>query len=81
MLYFAFKGYYVAMKKIFTIEKGEGLRLDKFFIKELSEYSRTFLQKLIKQDLISVNGKRAKQSYSLKIGDVVAVEIPEKEEI
>lgn len=69
------------MKKIFTIEDGAGLRLDKFLLKELSEHSRTFLQKLIKQDLISVNGKKSKQSYALKSGDVVSVEIPEKEEI
>lgn len=69
------------MKKIFTIEDGAGLRLDKFLMKELSEQSRTFLQKLIKQDLISVNGKKAKQSYTLKSGDVVSVEIPEKGEI
>lgn len=69
------------MKKIFTIEEGAGLRLDKFLIKELSEQSRAFLQKLIKQDLISVNGKRVKQSYTLKIGDIVSVEIPEKKEI
>lgn len=55
--------------------------MDKFLLRELSDYSRTFLQKIIKQDLVFVNGKKAKQSYILKNGDVVSVEIPEKEEM
>lgn len=64
--------------KIDQIEKGQ--RIDKFLQERFSEYSRAFLQKLIKSGNINVNGKIAKQSYILKEGDVVSAEFPEKKE-
>jgi 23S rRNA pseudouridine1911/1915/1917 synthase len=53
-----------------------GQRLDQFLRGELPEYSRAFLQKLIEQGHVAVNGGPAKASYKVRIGDRVRVEIP-----
>src|SRR5580700_607339 len=53
-----------------------GQRLDQFLRRELPEHSRAFLQKLIEQCDVQVNGRAAKASYSVRMGDKVDVEIP-----
>ena len=53
-----------------------GQRLDQFLRRELPEHSRAFLQKLIEQGHIVVNGGMAKASYKVRAGDKVSVEIP-----
>lgn len=67
--------------KITITENEKGQRVDKFLQKKFSEYSRVFLQKLIKDENIKVIGKTIKQSYVLKEGDVLSIEFPEKEQI
>lgn len=41
----------------------EGLRLDRFLSEELEDHSRSFLQKLIKEGLVTVDGKPVKANY------------------
>jgi 23S rRNA pseudouridine1911/1915/1917 synthase len=53
-----------------------GLRLDQFLRRELPEHSRAFLQKLIEQGDVRVNGKPSKPSHAVRAGDEVGVEIP-----
>lgn len=53
-----------------------GQRLDQFLRQELPEHSRAFLQKLIEQGHVVVNGGTAKASYKVRAGDKVNVEIP-----
>jgi len=53
-----------------------GLRLDQFLRQELPEHSRAFLQKLIEQGHVVVNGGAVKASYKVRAGDKVRVEIP-----
>jgi 23S rRNA pseudouridine1911/1915/1917 synthase len=53
-----------------------GLRLDQFLRRELPEYSRAFLQKLIEQGDVRVNGQPSKASHTVHAGDKVDVEIP-----
>jgi 23S rRNA pseudouridine1911/1915/1917 synthase len=53
-----------------------GQRLDQFLRQELPEHSRAFLQKLIEQGHIVVNGGAVKASYKVRVGDKVRVEIP-----
>jgi 23S rRNA pseudouridine1911/1915/1917 synthase len=53
-----------------------GQRLDQFLRQELPGHSRAFLQKLIVQGDVRVNGRAAKASYKVRAGDDVAVEIP-----
>ncbi len=66
--------------KIKADEKGD--RLDVFLSEseELEGRSRSFIQKLIKEGKISVNGKMKKAKYSVKPGDEIEVEIEEEEE-
>ena len=55
----------------------DGERLDKFLGRSLAEHSRTFLQKLIADGLVAVNGAAArKPALRLAAGDSVAVRIP-----
>lgn len=55
----------------------EGLRLDQFLARMLAAQSRSYLQKLIRQGNILVNGKTRKPSYDVNAGDEVAVVLPE----
>ena len=57
-------------------EDTRGLRLDRFLQTELSGHSRAFLQKLIEQGRVLVNGKLSKPSHRMRLGDNVSVEIP-----
>jgi len=61
----------------FTVsEAATGLRLDQFLRRELPEHSRAFLQKLIEQGDVRVNGKPSKPSHTVHTGDEVGIEIP-----
>ncbi|MBP9997296.1 MAG: RluA family pseudouridine synthase [Lachnospiraceae bacterium] len=59
----------------------EGIRLDKYItLNTESIISRSFLQKLIKSDLVKVNFKPQKASYLVKSDDVIEFEIPDPQE-
>jgi 23S rRNA pseudouridine1911/1915/1917 synthase len=53
-----------------------GVRLDKFVGDGCPELSRTYAQKLIAAGFITVNGRPAKSSLKLSVGDKVAVSVP-----
>ena len=59
----------------------EGLRLDRFLSEELEDHSRSFLQKLIKEGLVTVDGKPVKANYRLSAGQQVSVQVREPEEV
>lgn len=54
----------------------EGLRLDQFLAQMLTAQSRSYLQKLIRQGNILVNGSVKKPSYDVKEGDEIIVTLP-----
>lgn len=54
-------------------------RLDKFLSLNFSEYSRSRLQKFIKQGGIFVNGQKVSVHHFLKTGDLVEIELPKSE--
>jgi len=56
-----------------------GVRLDAFLAEEFESLSRSFLQKLIKEECILVNGIPVKSNYRLAGGDVITLTIPEPE--
>lgn len=62
-------------------KENQGSRLDKFLAGKMPDYSRAWLQKLIKEKDILVNGKKSKPSLKLKAGDLVAGEIAPPPEI
>jgi len=53
-----------------------GIRLDKFVGEKCPELSRTHAQKLVGDGYITVNGRVAKSSLKLDVGDKVAIGIP-----
>ena len=48
---------------------------------QISDQSRSYIQKLLDDNFITVNGKSAKSNYKLRAGDTITVEIPEAEEL
>ena len=58
------------MKKV--VSNVDNIRLDKY-LSETLEYSREFIQKLISNNLVTVNDKNAKSSYKVCIGDSIEV--------
>ncbi|MFN3486993.1 MAG: S4 domain-containing protein, partial [Planctomycetota bacterium] len=61
----------------FVIHKESVLqRLDVYVHKRLPEYSRTLVQKLIKEGRITVNGQPAKPSYEINLGDRIVCRMP-----
>ncbi|MCX7886222.1 MAG: RluA family pseudouridine synthase [Verrucomicrobiae bacterium] len=62
---------------MFTVTSDQcGQRLDRFLQTQLPQMSRAFLQKLIEEGNVTVNGQRKKPSYRVAAGDRVAVSIP-----
>ncbi len=53
-----------------------GARLDKFVGDSCPGLSRTHAQKLIAEGFITVNGRRAKSSLKLSVGDIIEISIP-----
>lgn len=56
-----------------------GKRLDRFLAEQFPEYSRSFWQKLIKEQKIFVNHAEAKSNYKTTMGDRIAITIPDPE--
>lgn len=56
-----------------------GIRLDKYLTEKLPEYSRSYIQKLLEDGQILVNGRPSKSNYKLRNGDLITVTIPEAE--
>ena len=52
-------------------------RLDQFLAVNFSDQSRSFFQKLIKDNQVTVNGIAQKANYRLKYEDIVSVNIPD----
>jgi 23S rRNA pseudouridine1911/1915/1917 synthase len=64
-------------RNIFKFSETEPLRLDKFLVQNLPEFSRSRLQGLIQDGFVQVNGMPAKKSgQDLEAGDVVEIRIP-----
>jgi len=61
-------------------EELEEERIDKCISMLIDSLSRSFIQKMIKEEKVSVNGKPVKGSYRVKTDDEVAFELPESVE-
>ncbi len=63
-------------QQILTVEPdAASVRIDKYLSDRLSG-SRSFLQKLLKEERVSVDGVPVKASYKVAAGDVICVNIP-----
>ncbi len=64
-------------KHVFNIHKEAVLqRLDVYCHKRLPQYSRTLMQKLIKEGRVTVNGLPSKPGHEINLGDVIEVDVP-----
>ena len=66
---------------MFEIQENQQMRLDKYLAEQFPEQTRSYLQKLIKEGQVLVNGKTVKSGYQLSKGDEVSVTIPEPKEL
>ena len=63
-----------------TAEK-TGERIDRFLSGNLEELSRSYIQKLLKEKRIVVNGSPVKANYKVNAGDMIRVQIPDPEPV
>lgn len=68
------------MKEYFTVENQEGKRIDRYLSEEMEDRSRSYIQKLIKDQYVIVNQKPVKANYRLSLGDMVEITLPEAKE-
>lgn len=61
------------MRDIRITDNEAGQRLDRFLRKLLKEISLTEIYKRIRKGIVKVNGKKTKENYMLKVGDVVSL--------
>lgn len=72
------------MKKNQVFTAGEGdvaVRLDKILVSHFADRTRQYLQKIIEEGCVEVNGKKAKASAKLKLSDKVEVHFPAPKEL
>lgn len=66
---------------ILSSEMGSGQRIDQFIASKYPEFSRSYVQKLIKDDKVTVNGKKVKSNYKIALNDEIIFNIPEPQEL
>lgn len=69
------------MKQIILYSGTDNIRIDSWLSDKLSEYSRTYIQKLINENMVKVNGKSIKSNYKLKPDDKITVTIPKPQKL
>lgn len=57
------------------------IRIDKWICEQNQNISRSMLQKLLKENQVTVNGKLVSKSYKVNSGDIISLEIPEPVEL
>lgn len=62
--------------RLTTTEESAGQRIDVFLASQLPEYSRSYLQDLIKQGNATINGNKVKANYKVKPGEEITLSIP-----
>ncbi|TJX16157.1 RluA family pseudouridine synthase [Tissierella creatinini] len=63
------------------VDEEENERLDSYLSNQLDEISRTYLQRIIKEKRVLVNGLLKKASYNVKEGDIIQVDLPEPKKL
>ena len=62
----------------FIVEAGEEpVRIDRYLAEHCADFSRSYLQKLLKDQAVSVNGKPVKANYKTQEGDRILLEVPD----
>ena len=69
------------MENFKLISDVSDIRIDLYISKQLTQYSRSFVQKLIDDKHVTVNGKNVKTNYKLKLNDVIEITVPEPKKL
>ncbi|GCA65610.1 pseudouridine synthase [Mediterraneibacter butyricigenes] len=64
---------------LYFTEVNPGLRIDKYLSEQMTSYSRSHIQKLLKDQCVQVNNLPVKVNYKLRTGDHIKVCLPEPE--
>lgn len=62
-------------------EESNGLRIDKFLSLQDIDLSRSYIQRLMKEEAVIVNSVVVKASYKVTTGDTVTITVPEPTEL
>ncbi len=57
-------------------KKYSSKRIDKYLVSRLQDYSRSSIQRLIKEEAVKVNNVAVKNSYEIKPKDVISIDLP-----
>ena len=60
-----------------TVGENVGIRLDKYLADQLTDYTRSFIQKQIEQEGVKVNNQIVNNKYKVKNGDQIEICIPD----
>jgi len=63
------------------VADADGIRIDAWLTDKISGTSRSFVQKLLKDGQVRVNGMPVKQNYRIKVNDQIEVYLPEPEKL
>ncbi len=64
-------------QELFPEITDSGLRIDKYLSTVNEQLSRSYIQKLLKNGLVLVDGRPVKASYQVEEGEVISLDIPE----
>lgn len=65
----------------FSVDGSEnGIRIDRYLSEKNAELSRSYLQKLLKEQGITVNGREVKANYKVQAGDEIRISLPDLSE-
>ena len=67
------------MEKIHLTAEHSGERIDRFLSGNLKDLSRSYIQKLLKENRILVNSSTVKANYKINEGDEIDIQLPELE--
>ena len=68
------------IRTIHVEEQFSGIRADKFLSEQFPDFSRSYIQKLIKDTHVTANGKVIKANYKLSPSDILVLDEPELQE-
>lgn len=62
-------------------EEGRGVRIDRYLSNRYPQWSRSYLQKLLKDENILIEGQKIKANYKLRAGEEICISIPPLEAV
>lgn len=65
------------MIRSFLVEDQSGIRIDRYLSDCCPDLSRSYLQKLVREQLVLVNGSPVKSNYKTSLQDTITLTIPE----